>query len=291
MTIPNKSEIIDKSLYFEGNTIGILLIHGLGGTPVEMKMTARGLHKSGYTVICCQLAGHCGTEKDLLKTTWHDWVKSVEKALIQLKETCDIVFTGGLSMGAMMALHAAACHPDKVDGVLCFAPTIWYDGFSLPWTRVLLRPFYHTPFGKNLRFVEREPYGLKDERVRAAVVKAMFSGDSAEAGILGTPAASINEFWILTDIVKKQLKSIKKPVFIAHAREDDMASLKNPFYIQKNLGGIVETLILDDSYHLVTIDRQRDIVVDRAANFINWVVKREIETRAKANKTTLQAAE
>ena len=283
--------IPDKSLHFQGNRVGILFIHGLGGTPVEMKMTARGLHKFGYTVACCQLAGHCGTEDDLLRSTWQDWCKSVEKALIELKTKCDVVFTGGLSMGAMMALHAAANHPDKVDGVLCFAPTIWYDGFSLPWTRILLRPLYYTPIGKRFRFVEREPYGLKDERVRAAIVKAMFSGDSSEAGILGTPAASINQFWLMIDVIKKQLKSITKPVFIAHAREDDIASLKNPFYLQKHLGGIVETLVLDDCYHLVTIDRQRDIVVDRAASFINWAVERENATRVKLGKTALKAAE
>ncbi len=285
MTIP------DKSLYFEGNRIGVLLIHGLGGTPVEMKMTAKGLNKSGYTVVCCQLAGHCGTEEDLLATTWQDWFASVEKALVELKSRCDLVFAGGLSMGAMMALHAAASHPDKVDGCLCFAPTIWYDGFSLPWTRHLLRPLYYTPIGKHLRFVEREPYGLKDERVRAAVVKAMFSGDSSEAGILGTPASSISQFWTMIDIIKKELKTIKKPVFIAHAREDDMASLKNVFYLQKNLGGIVETLVLDDSYHLVTIDRQRDIVVERAVSFVDWAAERKTGQLAKQKKNIVQAAE
>ncbi len=283
--------IPDKTLQFEGNSIGILLVHGLGGTPVEMKMTARGLNNAGYTVICCQLAGHCGTEEDLVATTWHDWFKSVEEALVNLRSRCDLVFTGGLSMGAMMSLHAAAMFPEKVDGILCFAPTIWYDGFSLPWTRVLLRPLYYTPIGKHLRFVEREPYGLKDERVRAAVVKAMFSGDSSEAGSLGTPASSINQFWTMIDVVKKELKSIKKPVFIAHAREDDIASLKNAFYLQKNLGGIVETLVLDDSYHLVTIDRQRNIVVERSVSFVNWAVEREISQRAKSKKDTLQAAE
>ncbi len=276
--------IPDKSLHFEGNRIGILLIHGLGGTPVEMKMTARGLNKAGLTVSCCQLAGHCGTEEDLIKTTWQDWFKSVEAALIALKTKCDIVFTGGLSMGAMLALHASAKHPDKIDGVLCFAPTLWYDGFSLPWTRHLLRPLYHTPMGKRFRFIEREPYGLKDERVRAAIVKAMFSGNSAEAGNLGTPSQSLNQFWLMIDVIKPELSGIKKPVFIAHAREDDIASLKNPFYLQKNLGGIVETLILDDCYHLVTIDRQRDIVVDRAIGFVNWATECEDAKRAKAGR-------
>jgi len=276
------SAIPDKSLNIPGNRIGILLIHGLGGTPVEMKATAKGLAKAGYTVNCCQLAGHCGTEADLVATGWTDWYASVEAALLALREKCDIVVTGGLSMGGMLALLAASRHHDKVDGVLCFAPTLWYDGFSLPWTRILLRPLYWTPMGQRYRFIEKPPYGLKDERVRAAVLKAMLSGKSEEAGLLGTPSQSLNQFWKMIDVVKKELKSIKVPVFIAHAREDDIASLKNTLYLQKHLGGIVETLILDDSYHLVTIDRQRDIVVERALSFTKWAGDRAEARRARA---------
>ena len=278
----NASAIPDKTLHFPGSRTGVLLIHGLGGTPVEMKMTARGFAKAGYTVTCCQLAGHCGTEADLVATGWRDWYQSVERALIELRKTCDIVFTGGLSMGAMLALHAAARNPDKVDGVLCFAPTLWYDGFSLPWTRILLRPLYWTPMGQRFRFVEKEPFGLKDERVRAAIVKAMLAGDSAEAGILGTPSQCLNQFWKMIDVIRKELKGIDTPVFIAHAREDDIASLKNAMYLQKHLGGLVETLVLDDSYHLVTIDRQRDIVVERAISFTRWIAEKAETKRTRA---------
>ena len=42
----------------------------LGGTPAELKNVASGLQKEGFTVVCCQLAGHCGTEEDLIRTDW-----------------------------------------------------------------------------------------------------------------------------------------------------------------------------------------------------------------------------
>ena len=106
--------IEDKSLHFPGNRVGILLIHGLGGTPTEMKTTARGFAKAGYTVSCCQLAGHCGTEEDLTETGWRDWLASVEAALDSLHAQCDTVFTGGLSMGAMLAL--VGCRPQSGQG-------------------------------------------------------------------------------------------------------------------------------------------------------------------------------
>lgn len=266
--------IPDRSIFMAGGRTGVLLIHGLGGTPVEMKATARGLQRAGYTVLCCQLAGHCGGESDLVATTWQDWFASVEAALARLEEHCDTVFAGGLSMGAILALLLASRHKDRIAGCLCFAPTLWYDGFSLPWTRILLKPLYWTPMGQRFRFVEREPYGVKDARIRAAVIKSLHSGDSSEAGLLGTPSQSLRQFWSMIAVFMKELRAITTPAFIAHAREDDIASIKNAVHLQRNLGGIVDMLVLDDSYHLVTIDRQRDIVVDRAISFMGFVAGR-----------------
>jgi carboxylesterase len=48
-----------------------------------------------------------------------------------------------------------------------------------------------------------------------------------------------------------------------HPRHDDRASLRNLNYLQSNLKGLVHTLVLDDSYHVVTFDRQRQLVLDR----------------------------
>ena len=67
----NFAKPIDHSIFFEGGKTGILLIHGLGGTPAELKVVAAGLRKEGFTVSCCKLAGHCGTEEDLIETGCH----------------------------------------------------------------------------------------------------------------------------------------------------------------------------------------------------------------------------
>ena len=40
-------------------------------------------------------------------------------------------------------------------------------------------------------------------------------------------------------------------------------------YLQSYLSGLVETVVLDDSYHVVTLDRQRHIVVERTLDFIS----------------------
>lgn len=264
---------IDHSLFFEGGKTGILLIHGLGGTPVELKMVATGLRKEGFTVSCCRLAGHCGTEEDLIATGWRDWVGSVEHALDALSEKCETVLVGGLSMGAILALHVAAKRPGKVSGLLLYAPTLWYDGFSVPWYAFLLKWLINTPIGQRYRFEEREPYGIKDQRIRKFIMRAMGQGKSAEAGLASTPSQSLQQLWELVDVVKPQLPGIKTPALIVHAREDDISDLSNTIYLQRKLGGLVDTLVLDDSYHIVTIDRQRSLVADRSAAFARWITR------------------
>ena len=64
------AEVADGSLRFAGGRLGFLLIHGLGGTPMEMRFVAQGLARAGYTVHVPQLAGHCGTVDDLKATGW-----------------------------------------------------------------------------------------------------------------------------------------------------------------------------------------------------------------------------
>ena len=56
-----------------------------------------------------------------------------------------------------------------------------------------------------------------------------------------------------------------------HPREDDIASLKNTHYLQTHLGGLVDTLVLDNSYHMVTLDQQRNLVATRTASFVSWL--------------------
>jgi len=102
MTIANHSET------FRGGPVGFLLIHGLGGTPVELRLVGIGLAKSGYTVHCPQLAGHCGSFEELRATGWKDWYATVQAAHAELLKTCKTVIVGGLSMGAILALHLAA---------------------------------------------------------------------------------------------------------------------------------------------------------------------------------------
>jgi carboxylesterase len=271
MNLQDKDLLPDRSVFLPGGRLGVLLIHGLGGTPTELRFVAQSLARAGHTVSCVQLAGHCGTPEELRRSTWPEWYASVEEAHDRLREHCDVIVAGGLSMGGILALLLAQRRPESVHGLLLYAPTLKLDGWSMPWySRVLpyVRPSALMPA---IDLPEHEPYGLKDERVRALVVSTMLGGNSAQAGLFSTPLRSFANFNQLVALVKPDLDKVRQPALIVHPRDDDMASLKNAQYLQAHLGGLVDTVVLDDSYHMVTLDQQRHIVADRSTDFVNRV--------------------
>jgi carboxylesterase len=141
----------------------------------------------------------------------------------------------------------------------------------MPWYSRMLRYLRPLPVRFEFDLTEREPYGLKDERVRSLVLSSMQSGDATLAGTFSTPARCFANFNVLVSVVKRGLSAVRQPALIVHPRQDDMASLRNAHYLQTHLGGLVDTLVLDDSYHMVTLDQQRHLVAERTARFVAWL--------------------
>jgi carboxylesterase len=71
--------------------------------------------------------------------------------------------------------------------------------------------------------------------------------------------------------VRRQLRSIRTPCLVVHAVDDDVASLKNVRMIVRGVQGPVETVLLENSYHMITVDQERDKVIDRSTRFFNHV--------------------
>jgi carboxylesterase len=260
--------------YMPGGRSGVLLIHGLTGTPAEMRFVAKGLNRAGFTVYAMQLAGHCGNEHDLLKTGWRDWYRSVWEAADRLRKDVDHMFVAGLSMGALLAMKLAADRPAEVDGLGLYGTTFVYDGWTIPWIgklSFLLPLVVGLGFGHGKKFHECFPFGIKDERIRNRIAGSMLSGDSAAAGLPGNPWPSLAEFYRLSFRVRQQLRSIRTPSLVVHAVDDDVASLKNVRTIMRGIGGPVETVLLENSYHMITVDQERDQVIERSARFFNEV--------------------
>lgn len=257
--------------------VGVLLIHGLCGSPSEIRFVANGLTRNGYTVLCPQLSGHGGTEADLMATTWQDWYASAEKGLEELSATCETVIVGGLSTGAVLSLMLAARHKDKVHAVALYSPTLWLSGRQIPWYLPLFRLIDSKRLANLFRFPVPIHVGIKDQRIRSFITNAMASEGSRMAPS-ATPGGAVLERRRLAKEVMKELGSIAQPVLILHAREDDYAGLDNAAYLQRELAGPVDLVVLEDSYHMVTVDRQRHVVLDRTAAFVSRIAGSIAET-------------
>ncbi len=250
---------------------GVLLVHGLTGTPAEMRVLGKGLNRHGFTVYAVQLAGHCAGMQDLVHTRWGDWLASVESGLQRLRCHVDKVVVGGLSMGALLSLAVAEKHPDQVDGVCALSTTFRYDGWSIPfYTRLafLLPLFRLLGIGRHSVFMEAPPYGIKDEALRARIVEQMHAGDSAAAGLPGNPWWSIIELRRLAAHTLKGLPRLRAPCLVVHAREDDISHVGNAHDIVRGARHAqVELVLLDNCYHMITIDRERRSVITHMNDF------------------------
>jgi carboxylesterase len=268
----------DKSFRLAGGKTGFLLIHGLGGTPIEMRYIAQGLARAGHTVHVPQLLGHCGSVQDLKCTGWVDWYETVENEYRLMREKCDAIVVGGLSMGAILALHHAAQHPQDVSALALYAPSLWLDGWGIPWYTSCFSVVTQKWLADYIPFAERDPWGIKDPRVRTLVEQAITSGDSSQAGIAALPGSLMLELRWLVRQVQREIGKVRQPALIVHPRNDDRASLRNLYYLQSNLAGLTHTLVLDDSYHVVTLDRQRQLVLDRTLALVSLLEQKKTIT-------------
>ena len=252
---------------------GVLLVHGITGSPAEMRPLVRKLAAQGFSVSCPQLAGHCSNLADLKRTRWTDWYESLERAMESLTRQCDTIFVSGLSMGALLALKLAADHPDRVQAVATLSATFFYDGWNVPYLRqrFLLPLAIYSPLRYFWSYHEPPPYGIKDDRIRnmiAAVYQNSNLSLPEKYGYSEFPGVTIRETFRLIKAVKRELAGIVAPLLIVHSTEDDMASLKNASFLASQVSSAdVDTFYVDDTYHVLTLDKRKDDVAARVAEF------------------------
>ncbi|MDP2923598.1 MAG: alpha/beta fold hydrolase [Candidatus Omnitrophota bacterium] len=266
------------SFYFKGEKAAVLLVHGITGTPSEMRYFGRSLYKAGYSVLCNTLPRHCDSLNELKKVTWQEIIDSCIADLNFLKREHSKVFVAGLSMGALVGIHLAYKFPCEISGIIGLAPTLFYDGWATYSGKILLPIVWHIPIIRNnINIREEWPYGLKDEILREKIHKTYakpnagkFDNDVALFGSPFFPMVCLYQHHLFAKVVKKEIPSVKTPIIIMHAKEDDMTSPKNAQYIFERIGSANKSLvILENSYHMITIDQERDKVADIAINFLN----------------------
>ena len=267
------------SLKGEGDATAIL-IHGLTGTPNEMKYLANHLNKSGYSVICPCLANHGGSIRVLKNSKWQDFYNSVRSIMTEgeLAEKKGPIFVAGLSMGALLALMLADEFNDRVSAVCCLAPTLFYDGWNTPWSKYFLPLAYNTFLKHFFYFKEEPPYGIKNETIRQRIHKYYSgatlndTGNVAQYGYPYFPVALLYQLQLIVKKLTRDLSDMRFPVQLIQAKDDDMASVKNSKFVYDRIGSEVKEMVfLYDSYHVITADYERDIVAEKMEGFFSRV--------------------
>src|SRR5881628_3739203 len=117
-----------------------LLLHGLTGSPAEVRPIGEALAQAGFRAVGPLLPGHGTTPEDLYTVSRQQMLHAAESALLSL-DGARRIFVCGLSMGGLLALHLAAHHEGmpEVSAVALLAPAIEFAGPTWFFAEVLGR--------------------------------------------------------------------------------------------------------------------------------------------------------
>lgn len=253
----------------------LILLHGLTGTPNEMRHLAFYFNKVGYNVVCPHLANHGQPLSILKRTTWEEFYGSVRSVFLKALDSGDQVYVGGLSMSALFVLLLADEFGDRLSGGVCLSPTLFFDGWSVPWYQKLLPFVARTPLKYTLYFREGPPYGIKNPAIQAMVhrsyqkAKLRQLDDVAKFGYAFFPVSLFDQLSRLSKHVIPLLPRIQSPILLIHPKEDDTANLRNSQLIYDRIASQQKKLVvLENSYHVITADQERGRVADEMNAFL-----------------------
>jgi carboxylesterase len=249
----------------------VLLLHGLAGSPAEMHYLARRLRQAGFEVHVPAVPGYgFGTRADPFDTgTWEQWVAYASGALDILAQRHDRIYLAGLCIGAVLALRLAIERPERVRALSLISVTLEQDGWARQrWYQAAVRLACRTPLRWHARMHERFPYGLKNDRLRERIVRAMQTEGSSAAGAESLPLSGMHQAYRMAAAVRRDIGRVTCPALVLHAIDDDVASTRSAEFVARNVGTReVRTILYRDSYHILTMDNDRDAVADETVAF------------------------
>jgi carboxylesterase len=243
----------------------VLLLHGLSSSPLELRFLARFLADEGFATHTPELPGYSAGTGHL---PMEQWISAAVAEFDALAAQYRHVSVCGLSMGATLAAAVAERRP-AARALLLLSITLSYDGWAIPWYRFLLDYAYYTPLRSRYRYREHEPYGLRNEALRSKIARAMQKNEISEVGPASIAMPALHEASRLAGLVRRKLKSIGTDCLIIHAIDDETSSPHNARFAESNIGAsFLRTIWLDDSYHMITTDNEREVVARECALFL-----------------------
>lgn len=234
----------------DGQRVGVLLSHGFTGSPASMVPWGKSLAEQGYAVAVPRLPGHGTTWQEMNRTGWQDWYGEVERSFEKLRANCDQVVVGGLSMGATLVLLLAANRQSEVAGVISVNVSI--DNKD---PRRLALPLLK-------RVVPSFP-GIVDDIKKPGV---------SESGYDRMPLRAAAELVALYKHLAPQLPRVTQPLLVFRSAEDHVADPGSHDLLLRSVSSRdVTERILENSYHVATLDNDAPVIFEESADFVRRV--------------------
>lgn len=222
----------------------VLLLHGLTGTPLEMRALGAELARDGYTVHIPLLPGRGTCPDDMDGLCWEDWMAAAVRAYDRLARDHGSVVVGGLSAGGTMALDLALRRDPAALLLYATALRIGHRGAYLA-----------TYFWRWVRRWPSPPTDMVEPNAE------LMCYDPA-------PVRAVSELIHGIDRVRPRLGSIHAPAFVAHSSLDRFVPVSCVNDLVTGLGGPVHTLVIDGSGHAITADARRREVAEASRTFL-----------------------
>ncbi len=217
-----------------------------------MRSVINRLHSQNFTVLAPLLEGHGTTPEQCSQTRWPDWFRSAQKAYLELSAQCSRVFVCGLSLGALLTLKLAIEYP-SLSGISCLATPLFFK----PWVKNLLPIAASKPVGYLWKYQKKFGVDVKDPDAKAN----FWNYDLM-------PIPCINSIQELQILVEGSLSAVKSPALLVHSRHDSTAPYDSMSMVAKNISSpITESITLENSYHIITMDYEKEHVATKVSNF------------------------
>jgi carboxylesterase len=263
------TQTIPRHVRLEAGEYAVLALHGLRSTPLELQPVLKSLHAAGMTVFAPHMPGY-GFSNEPETGPWQQWLTEALAHFDELASKHRQVAVCGLSMGATLALAVAAARKDRISALAAFSTTLYYDGWNTPWYRFLRPLGYYTPLRNKIVVREKDPFGIKNLRLREWIARQVASGPLSAIGATTLTLPALHQAEGLMRHTRKHLHEIVAPGLILHSSHDDVASLKSATMVQRRIrANDVRLVQLHDSYHMITLDNEREHVAALTVNFFN----------------------
>ena len=217
-----------------------------------MRPWGQHLAAQGYTVRVPRLPGHGTTWQEMNRTRWEDWYAVADREFRALHERCDQVFIGGLSMGGGIALALAQEHGPRVSGLVLVNPAVLFKDWRVRFVPLL----------KN---VVGGLEAIANDSKKEGVTELAYSHTPLKAG---------HSQIVAWRAIIRDLPEVTQPVLLLRSPQDHVVPASSSALLLSRISSQdVTEVLLEESYHVATLDNDAPRIFAESADFIERVTR------------------